>query len=141
MKTGMTADLYKDFISSDDSLRIYRDGNLVFSSQKDRLLPLMEYIESDKSGGGAAVLYDKVMGNGAALLAVKINAAEVYSPLGSQIAIGTLEKYCIKYHIDEIVPRIKRPDGVRLCPMEELSLGKDPEEFYRALKERMKADG
>ncbi len=129
---------YKDFTSSDDTLRIYEGERLVFSSRKDRLAPLMEYIESAKSGAGGVTVYDKVMGNGAALLAVKINAAEVYSPLGSEPAVKTLEKYNIKYHIEEIVPRIKRPDGRGLCPMEELSLGKGPEEFYLAVRERMK---
>ncbi len=131
--------LYEDFISSEDTLRIYESGKLVFSSRKDRLLPLMEYIETRESVGFGLSVYDKVMGNSAALLAVKITADEVNSPLGSEIAVETLEKYGVKYHIDEIVPRIKRPDGKGLCPMEELSLGKDPEEFYRALKERIES--
>jgi hypothetical protein len=136
----MPEDLYKDFISSDDTLRIYEGGRLTFSSRKDRLLPLMEYIDSAKSVGGGAAVYDKVMGNGAALLAVKINAAGVYSPLGSQPAVKTLENFRIRYRLDKVVPRIKRPDGRGLCPMEELSLGKDPEEFYLALKERLKGE-
>ena len=136
----MPEDLYKDFISSDDTLRIYEGGRLVFSSRKARLLPLMEYIDSGKSGGGGAAVYDKVMGNSAALLAVKINAAEVYSPLGSEPAVKTLDKHDIRYRLDKIVPRIKRPDGRGPCPMEELSLGKGPDEFYLALRERMKGE-
>ncbi|MBN1176102.1 MAG: DUF1893 domain-containing protein [Dehalococcoidales bacterium] len=135
----MSKTLYEDFISSEDTLRIYEGDKLVFSSRKDRLLPLMEYIETRESVGFGLSVYDKVMGNGAALLAVMIHAAEVYSPLGSEIAVGTLGKYGVKYNIDVIVPRIKRPDGKGLCPMEELSLGKDPEEFYRALRERIEA--
>lgn len=135
----MSKDLYKDFISSDDTLRIYDGETPVFSSKKERLLPLMEYIAAQKPGGGALVIYDKVMGNGAALLAVKINAREVYSPLGSELAIKTLQKYGITYHLDKAVPRIKRPDGQGMCPMEELSIGKNPEEFYLALKARLEA--
>jgi len=134
----MSKDLYEDFISSEDTLRIYEGGKLAFSSRKDRLLPLMEYIAAGKSGGGGAAVYDKVMGNGAALLAVKINAAGVYSPLGSELAVKTLEKYGIRHRLDEIVPRIKRPDGRGLCPMEALSIGKEPEEFYLALRDRIK---
>ena len=139
MKTGMSADLYKDFISSEDTLRIYEGARLVFSSRKDRLLPLMEYIASSNSGRRGVTVYDKVMGNGAALLAVKITAGEVYSPLGSEVAVATLKKHGVRYRIDEIVPRIRRPDGKGLCPMEELSLGKDPEQFYLALKARLEA--
>ncbi len=135
----MSKDLYQSFISSDDTLRIYDGETLAFSSKKERLLPLMEYISANKSGGGALVVYDKVMGNGAALLAVKINAGEVYSPLGSELAVKTLEKYGIKYHLDKTVPFIQRPDGQGMCPMEELSIGKDPGEFYLALKARIEA--
>ena len=137
----MSNTLYEDFISGEDTLRIYDGGRLVFSSRKDRLLPLMDYISSGGSQRRDVTVYDKVMGNGAALLAVMIHAAEVCSPLGSEVAVETLEKYGIKYNIDHIVPRIKRPDGKGLCPMEELSLGRDPEEFYRALRERIDSAG
>jgi len=133
----MSKDLYNDFLASDDTLRIYRDKTPAFNSKKDQLVPLMEYI----AGGGAVnkpvTLYDKVIGNAAALLAVIIHAREVSSPLGSKLAVKTLEKHDIKYHLDKIVPRIKRPDGKGMCPMEELSIDKEPEEFYRELKARM----
>ncbi|HUT68372.1 MAG TPA: DUF1893 domain-containing protein [Dehalococcoidales bacterium] len=136
----MSKDFYKAFISSDDTLRIYDGETLAFSSKKDQLLPLMEYIAAQKAAGGPVTIYDKVIGNSAALLAVKANAREACSPLGSEIAVKTLQKYGVKYHLDKIVPRIKRPDGRGLCPMEEMSIGKDPEEFYRELKARIEAN-
>lgn len=71
------------------------------------------------------------MGNAAALLSIKAGCREVYSPLGSQLAIKTLEKYGIKYHLVEIVPYILQPDGRKMCPMEKLSIDKEPEEFYK----------
>jgi hypothetical protein len=134
----MPADLYPAFLASDDTLRIYEDGVLVFSSKKDRLLPLMDYI----AGGGAArpvVVFDKVMGNGAALLAVKAGGREVYSSLGSELAVTTLEEYGVGYHLARLVPFILRDDGADMCPMERLSIGKRPEEFYLALKARLVA--
>jgi hypothetical protein len=78
------------------------------------------------------------MGNAAALLSVKANSLEVYSPLGSQLAIKTLENYNIKYHLTRIVPYIQNPKGEDMCPMERLSLNKDPEEFYQAIKQFIK---
>jgi hypothetical protein len=134
----MSEDIYKDFISSDDTLRIYRDKKLVFSSKKERLLPLMEYIASHETRQEKIILYDKVMGNAAALLAVVANAGEVYSPLGSEIGVNTLFSYDIKYHIDRIVPYIVPDDGRGMCPMEKLSIDKGPEEFHRIMKERIK---
>jgi hypothetical protein len=133
----MSEDIYKNFISSDDTLRIYRDRALVFSSKKERLLPLMEYIAAGEASQGPVVVYDKVMGNAAALLAVKASASEVYSPLGSEIAVKTLDRYGIKYHLGGTVPYIVRDDGQGMCPMERLSTGKEPEEFYRIMKKRI----
>jgi hypothetical protein len=133
----MYKDLYKDFISSDDTLRIYLDKRLVFNSRKEKLLPLMEYIGSHEKSREKAVIYDKVMGNAAALLAVIANAGEVYSPLGSEIAVKTLDRYGIKHHLDRTVPCIMRDDGQGMCPMEQLSTGKEPEEFYRIMKDRI----
>lgn len=136
----MSKDLYNDFLASDDTLRIYDGETLVFSSKKDRLLPLMEYIAAHQAGGGPVIIYDKIMGNGAALLAVKITCREVYSPLGSELAVRTLDNHGIKYHLTHTVPYIQRPDGQGMCPMEQLSIGKDPEEFYLELKARVEAD-
>ena len=132
----MFQDFYKDFVSSDDTLRIYRGKTLVFSSKKEQLLPLMEYIAGYEAGTQKTVLYDKVMGNAAALLAVRANAGEVYSPLGSEIAMKTLDRYGIRYHLDDTVPYIVRDDGKRICPMEQLSIGKEPGEFYEIMKAR-----
>lgn len=132
-------ELYRDFLDSDDTLRIYRDETLVFSSKKDRLLPLMEYIADHAIDKSPLTILDKIMGNAAALLAVKVNCREVYSPLGSELAIETLKKHGITYHLDTVVPCIMRPDGKDLCPMEQLSIGKDSGEFYRELKARIEA--
>lgn len=134
----MAADLFDSFLASDDTLRIYEGETLVFSSKKERLLPLMEYIEAPQARGQLVVIYDKIMGNAAALLAVKVNCRETYSPLGSELAVMTLDRYGIKHHLTKIVPCILQDDGQSLCPMEELSIGKDPEEFYRALQARKK---
>jgi hypothetical protein len=135
----MYKDLFSAFLDSDDTLRIYRDETLIFSSAKDRLLPLMEYLADVKPGHQPVIIFDKVMGNAAALLAVKANCREVYSPLGSELAVKTLKKYDIKYHLTNIVPYIMRPDGKGLCPMEQLSIGKESEEFNQAMKSRIEA--
>lgn len=132
----MPAELYADFRASADTLRIYRGKKLVFTSQKDRLLPLMDYLAADGSGRPVTI-YDKVMGNAAALLSVLAHAHEVYSPLGSELAVKTLDKHGIRYHLDEVAPCIMRDDGKGMCPMEELSLGKEPEEFYQIMKARL----
>ena len=129
----MYTHLFNDFLTGKDTLRVYEGDQLVFASSKDRLLPLLEYIEHFASDHRGVVIFDKIVGNAAALLSVKADCREVYSPLGSQFAIKTLEAYGIKYHLSKIVPCIQKPDGENMCPMEKLSIGKNPEEFYKAM--------
>ena len=83
---------------------------------------------------GPVVLFDKVMGNAAALLAVKARAGEVYSPLGSELAIETLRKNDIAYHLDRVIPFIQKDNSEEMCFMENLSRGKTPDEFYTTIK-------
>jgi hypothetical protein len=97
----------------------------------------MDYLAAGKPGRAPVVIYDKVMGNAAALLAVIVKAGEVYSPLGSELAVKTLDRFGIKYRLAKIVPFIMRDDGKDLCPMEQFSIGKSPDEFYAVMKARI----
>jgi hypothetical protein len=130
----MNDTLYDDFLSSTDTLRVYSNENLLFSSEKDRLIPLVEYLETPDRPDNVVVM-DRVTGNAAALLSILAGCTEIYSPLASEIAVSTLKKHSVAYHFEDTAPYIQRPDSEEMCPMEKLSLGKDPEEFYQALLE------
>jgi hypothetical protein len=127
--------IFDEFLNSEDTLWVYDGDKRVFSSAKDRLLPLMEYIDTAASDHQQVVILDKIMGNAAALLSIKADCREVFSPLGSKLAIDTLDKHGIKHHLSRIVPCIERADGQDMCPMEKLSLGKGSEEFYMTMKD------
>ncbi len=129
----MDSRFFREFLKSGDTLRVYKGNRLIFSSVKDRLFPLLDYIHELPDRHQQVVIFDKLMGNAAALLAIKAGCREVYSPLGSQIAVQTLERFEIKYHLTEIVPCVLRPDGREMCPMEKLSIDKEPEEFFKLL--------
>ena len=134
----MYAHLFNRFRTSSDTLQVYEGDKLIFASNKDGLLPLIEYINSFAQHR-QVVIFDKIMGNAAALLAVKAGCREVYSPLGSQLAIKTLDKHGITYHFTETVPCIQKPDGEDICPMEKLSLDREPEDFYELIRNTIKA--
>jgi hypothetical protein len=136
----MYEDLYSAFLDSGETFRIYLDEELLFSSEKDRLLPVMEYLDEYGPSEEPVTIFDKVMGNAAALLAVIVKCSAVYSPLGSELAIETLESNGIAYHLNKVVPYIMRPDGKDMCPMEKLSIDKTPDEFYRVMKKRIEAN-
>jgi Domain of unknown function (DUF1893) len=126
--------LFNEFLTSRNTLRVYQGNKLIFTSDRDRLLPLMEYLEKFASRHRKVVIFDKILGRAAALLCIKANCREVYSPLGSQLAINVLGKHDIKYHLTRTVPCIQKPDSTEMCPMELLSIGKEPAEFYQAIK-------
>jgi len=130
--------MFTEFLSSSDTLRIYKAERLLFTSSKDRLLPLIDYIDKFSPYEKAVTVFDRVVGNAAALLLKKIVCREVYSALGSELAAGTLNDFGIDYHFAETAPFIQNESGDDMCPMERLSLGKQPEEFYRALIERLR---
>ena len=128
--------LFNDFLISEDSLWVYDGDRLVFKSNKDGLQPLLEYIDRFVPYPSKVKIFDKIMGNAAALLSVKAGCQEIYSPLGSELAIQTLDNYRIGHHFTEIVPYIQKRNQQGMCPMEELSLSKSPEEFYEVLRQR-----
>ena len=130
----MNTGLFNKFLISRDTLWVCNENKLIFTSNKDYLIPLLEYIDKFGSSQGRVKIFDRIMGNAAALLAVKADCDEVYSPLGSELAIKTLSNYDIRYHLTEIVPYIQNRDREAMCPMEKLSINKNPEEFYKALR-------
>lgn len=128
----MNTPLFNDFLGSSDTLRVFSGDRLIFASNKERLLPLLEYIDKFFPYEEKVTVFDRIVGNAAALLLKKISCREVYSSLGSELAAKTLSNFSISYHFTEIVPYIQNQSQEDMCPMEKLSLNKSPEEFYQA---------
>lgn len=125
--------LLGQFIKSGDTLWVYKGTKLIFQSRKERLMPLLDYIDAFVPQIKGVTIFDCIVGNAAALLLKKALCLRVYSPVASQAAVYSLEKFGISYHFFKIVPCIR--EGDNLCPMEKLSEGKAPEEFYQAVKD------
>ena len=125
--------LLGQFINSGDTLWVYKGTKLIFQSRKERLMPLLDYIDAFVPQIKGVAIFDCVVGNAAALLLKKAFCLKVYSPLASQAAVRSLEKFGISYHFLKIVPCIR--EGNDICPMEKLSGGKTPDEFYQAVKD------
>jgi len=128
----MPLGLFDEFLVSNDKLRVYGGDRLIFTSSRDGLLSLIEYIDKFSLLEKGVTVFDRVVGNAAALLLKRISCGEVYSPLASEPAVKTLRRFGIGYHFTEIVPYMRGRGQEDMCPMEKLSLGKSPEEFYQA---------
>ncbi|UCG10307.1 MAG: DUF1893 domain-containing protein [Dehalococcoidia bacterium] len=124
--------LLEEFAGSRDALWVYQGTKLIFQSRKKRLLPLLDYIKAFVPQAEGVIIYDRVVGNAAALLLKKALCLTVYSPVASQAAVQSLEKFGISYHFSSIVNQIQVGDDI--CPMEKLAEGKSPDEFYQAVK-------
>lgn len=125
--------LFARFVNSSDTFRVYHKGKLIFKSKKEQLRPLLDYIDEFSPRVKEVVIFDRIVGNAAALLLKKAFCLEIYSPLGSEFAARTLSEQGIRYHFSRTVPYITNKAGDDICPMEKLSLGKDPEEFFQHL--------
>jgi len=132
----MSAQLFNDFLASADTLWVCSGDKLLFTSAKNRLLPLVDYIDKFASQEEGVIVFDRVVGNAAALLLVKAACRKVYSSLGSELAARTLSNHAIEYHFSETVPYIRDASRRGMCPMERLSLNKSPDEFYQVVKLR-----
>jgi hypothetical protein len=128
---------FEEFLASRDTLRVYHQGDLIFHSAKDRLQPLIEYIDAFVPRVQGVVVYDRVTGNAAALLLQLVGCAQVVSAMGSRLAEQTLQRYGITYQFTETVPHIVDDTGTDMCPMEKLSVDKTPEEFHTVLRNMM----
>ena len=139
----MNDTLCQQFIESGDTLWVLSGSERVFTSRKDLLVPLLEYIQLFSPKYTEVTVFDRIMGNAAALLSINALAKIVWSPKGSQHALNTLKEFNIEYHIDEIVPFIQARDGVNMCPMEKMSVSGSfsPEEFYKEVLQRYKRSG
>ena len=107
----MSTPLFSEFLVSNNTLQVYEEDRLIFASNKDRLLPLLEYIDNFAPYEKDVTVFDRVVGNAAALLLKKLFCNEIYSPLGSELAAKTLSSFGISYHFTEIVPYIQNSSG------------------------------
>jgi len=123
------------FLESGDSLWVQQAGRLVFRSAKKGVAPLLEYIDRFSAAGGGTTIYDRVVGNAAALLLNKVSCQQVYAIIGSKLAVATLQRLGIPYTFGTVVPHIINRAGNDMCPFEKASIGRDSEEFYQLARE------
>jgi len=126
--------LFNEFLTSGNTIWVYKGDRRLFTSDERGILPMLEYIETLAPYNTEIIIFDKVVGNALALLSVKAGSEAVYSPLGSNPAVKTLRNYGIRYHFIQTVPYIQNRNQDDMCPMEKLSINKSPEEFYEAVK-------
>lgn len=114
------------------NLLVYSGGELVFSSDKNGIVPLMDAIDAVSGEGlGDLVTADRIVGKAAVLLNVYLGAGEVHAMLISAGAKELLSDRGIPFVFREETDAIKMRDGVIFCPFERMVQDvSDPEEAY-----------
>lgn len=83
-----------------------------------------------------AIVADRVIGRGAALLLVFGRVKQVYAKLISEPAIQVLQAANIKFDYDKAVPNVINRDGTGMCPVEKLTMNiTDPEVARKKINE------
>lgn len=121
------------------NLLMYRGGRLVFSSDKNGIVPLMDAIDAiGGEGRGDLVTADRVVGKAAVLLNVYLGAREVHAMLISAGARELLSDRGIPFVFREETDAIKMRDGVIFCPFERLVQDiSDPVEAYARIRAKL----
>jgi hypothetical protein len=110
------------------SMMVFEAGEVVYSSGDRGIKPLyMAYVQPVRFRD--ALLIDRVIGLGAARLAVKLGIGEVWTKLMSQPARDYLESNGIQVQHETLVQNIQNREGTGFCPVETIALQTlDPQE-------------
>jgi hypothetical protein len=133
-------------VKSKKNLLIYRNDEIIFSSEARGVKPLIEAIdELGPKRLKGVVTADRVVGKAAALLNVYMKAREIHALIISNRAEKFLQDNGCQYFFRERVDAIKTENGEDLCPFEKLvwDIG-DPREAYMIIKDKLtklKANG
>ncbi len=121
------------------NLLVYSGGELVFSSDKNGIVPLMDAIDAIGGEGlGDLVTADRVVGKAAVLLNVYLGAREVHAMLISAGARELLSDRGIPFVFREETDAIKMRDGVIFCPFERMVQDiSDPVEAYARIRAKL----
>ncbi|MBS6106220.1 DUF1893 domain-containing protein [Anaerococcus sp.] len=124
-------------LENDYSIVLVKENEIVNTSRKNGLLPILDLYNNDKSILESAIVADKVIGKAAALILKEANIKELYAELISENAIELLDKTNIKYKYNKKVREIRNRDNTDICPMEELALeSNNADELIKKIKEK-----
>ena len=126
-------------VNSENNLMVFREDELLFSSQGRGIAPLIEAIDAiGRENLLGVTTADRVVGKAAALLNLYMGAVEVHAGVISGGAKRLLSEHGVGYEFLEETDVVKAKDGVVFCPFEKLVWDvSDPEEAYTLIRAKL----
>ncbi|MCF7927149.1 MAG: DUF1893 domain-containing protein [Candidatus Izimaplasma sp.] len=117
---------------------IVKNTTILFKSTAKGVKPLMDYYQSpDKQKD--VIVYDKIMGRGAVILSVLINAKKIVTPIISDSALKLAKHHNLEVFYEQNVPYIINRNNDGRCPIETSVLNiKNPQHGYEVILETLK---
>lgn len=117
----MSETMLKHLNEKEASCLIYKDGELLYTSNFIGVKPLLVFMEQYPQDftDQKLVLVDKVIGKAALLLSKLIGIQEIYTPLASSLAVNAASLHNITLYAESVVPFIKNRDNTGMCPLEQ----------------------
>ncbi len=125
---------FDKFLKTAWGLEVWAENRIIFRSKKSGVLGLLDFIKKHGRKRKDIIIFDKIVGQGVALLAAYLKVQAIYGKIGSRLAAKSLRGYKIKFYFKKTVPNILNKKKTDLCPLEKLSFTKTPEQFYDNLK-------
>lgn len=127
----------EEFTNLKESLIIFQNEEIVFSSFDSDIIPLVKFIDQKIKLSGKIIIFDKYVGRAAGLLMTKASPFFVYTPMISENAVNLFIEYEIDFEATKIVKYLMGEASNEMCQWEKLSIGKYPDEFYLLAKEKL----
>lgn len=105
----------------DCSCVLYKDNDISLYYQKG-VRDLFSLLNSDPEKLHGAIIFDKVIGKGAAALMILGKVKAVYADVISQPALNLFEEARMEVLYETLVPNIINRTGTGICPVESLCM-------------------
>lgn len=128
----------KDIFSSGKYTCVLCKGDIIHTSNKNGISPMIEFIEDnlDINGFSAA---DKIVGKAAAMLFIASGIKYVYADVMSRQAAEILDRFNVKFEYGIIAESIINRAGNDICPMEKAVENINiPDKAYLAVKSKLR---
>jgi len=109
-----------DLLHSGNYSCVIKNEGGIHTFSRRGIADLYDLVKDRPSFLKGAFLADKVIGKGAAALAIEGGVQEIYTDIISQPALDLLSEAGIKTHFDSLVPYIHNRENTDWCPLEKL---------------------